>query len=94
MAYRAKRIMRRSSLYPSTKFNSAGGTSKVGFIESTSQSSSSRKRYSMASLSSDYNDSIGCLMDLSDIIKLTKILSLKYIYHANYLYIDSQISEV
>ena len=93
MAYRAKRIMRRSSLYPSTKFYSTGGTSKVGFIESTSQSSS-RKRQSVASLSSDYNDSIGCSMDLIDMIKLTKILSLKYIYHANYLYIDSQISEV
>ena len=70
MAYRAKRIMRRSSLYPSTKFNSAGGTSKVGFIESASQSSS-RKRQSVASLSSDYNDSIGCLIDFIDISRLT-----------------------
>ena len=67
MAYRAKRIMRRSSLYPSTKFNSAVVTSKVGVIESTYQSSSSRKRQSVASLSSDYNDSIGCLIDLIDI---------------------------
>ena len=61
MAYRAKRIMRRSSLYPSTKFNSAGGPSKVGFIDSTTQSSSSRKRQSLASSLSDYNDSIGYL---------------------------------
>ena len=75
MAYRAKRIMRRSSLYPSTKFNSAGGTSKVGFIESTSQSSSSRKRQSLTSLSSDYNDSIGCLIDFIDMSRLIKILS-------------------
>ena len=75
MAYRAKRIMRRSSLYPSTKFNSAGGTSKVGFIESTSQSSS-RKRQSVASLSSDYNDSIGCLIDFIYISRLSKMLSL------------------
>ena len=74
MAYRAKRIMRRSSLYPSTKFNSVGGTSKVGFIESTSQSSS-RKRQSVASLSSDYNDSIGCLIDFIYISRLSKMLS-------------------
>ena len=66
MAYRAKRIMRRSSLYPSTKFNSAGGPSKVGFIESSTQSSSSRKRQSLASLSSDYNDSIGYLSNTID----------------------------
>ena len=75
MAYRAKRIMRRSSLYPSTKFYSTGGTSKVGFIESTSQSSS-RKRQSVASLSSDYNDSIGGLIDFIYISRLSKMLSL------------------
>ena len=75
MAYRAKRIMRRSSLYPSTKFYSTGGTSKVGFVESTSQSSS-RKRQSVASLSSDYNDSIGCLIDFIYISRLSKMLSL------------------
>ena len=64
MAYRAKRIMiaetkRRSSLFPQIKSLSAGGTSKVGYIDTTTKSSSSRNRQSCPSLSGDINDSPG-----------------------------------
>ena len=63
MAYRAKRIMRRSSLYPAGKSSTAGGISRVSFIEST-QSFSSQKRQSLPSLSSDFADSTGYILFL------------------------------
>ena len=46
MAYRAKRIIRRTSLYPNDKSVSGGGTSKVGFIDETP----TQKRESLSSL--------------------------------------------
>ena len=63
MAYRAKRIMRRSSLYPAGKSSTVGGTSRVSFIEST-QSLPFRKRQSLPSLSSDFTDSTGYILFL------------------------------
>jgi hypothetical protein len=49
MAYRAKRIIRRSSLYPTCKSLSVTGSkSKVGFIDA--QLSSSQKRKSLPCL--------------------------------------------
>ena len=63
MAYRAKRIMRRSSLYPAGKSSTVGGTPRVSFIQS-SESFPSRKRHSSPSLSSNFTDSTGYIFRL------------------------------
>ena len=58
MAYRAKSIMRRSSLYPTCKSLSATGSkSKVGFIDT--KLSSSQKRKSLPCLEGNRYDRSG-----------------------------------